>query len=115
MNCAQAALEEMNKFGKGPNDVLWVGQARIMPDNPESPRALGTWEEFVNSHYGKSSEEVSGCWDETLIVKGNGWWLELIATEYDRKYYKYWEYRVEPVKPTITYSLLWLNDKESAK
>lgn len=96
MNCAEAALEEMNKFGKGPNDVLWVSEAKY---NFNRQACFGTWEEFCESFYGKQISEHSLLWNETLIIKGDGWWLELCSLECDEEFFAYWEYRTEPVKP----------------
>lgn len=87
MNLLTETVEKLQKNGKVPGDVLWVGTL----DGTESSQ----WDAFAllaNIEYdeGFGGNEIR----MSLTVVGDGWWLE--RHEYDGS--EWWEFKSLPAK-----------------
>ena len=85
-NLLEETINKLNKCGKIPNDVQWVGNAK----------SWTTWDDFINYGSVQYDSGYGGAEiDCELVVVGNDWWLE--RQEYDGS--EWWEFKTIPIKP----------------
>lgn len=94
VNLLAETLKELSDSGKTESDVKWVGL-----DISREDGYYTTWEQFkiiakdIEYSNGYGSEEI----DISLIISGDGWWLE--RREYDGS--EWWTYCTVPEQPKI--------------
>ena len=88
VNLLKETLEILEKHGKSPKDVKWVGSR-------DGKYAI-TWNEFekianitYNNSYG--AQEIA----EDLVVVGEDWWLERCVCD---GWSEWWEFKTLPIK-----------------
>lgn len=93
INLLQETIDKLKRWGKTPQDVLWVGGKSNVDSYDNNTYCRTTWDEFAkkaNQLYddGFGGEEVN----QDLIIVGKDWWLE--RHEYDGS--EWWEYKTLP-------------------
>lgn len=88
MHLLEETLTLLERKGKTPDDVQWVG----LKDS------YFTWQEFTgiadfNYYAGYGTAEIPG----DLVVVGSDWWLE--RGEYDGL--EWWEFKTLPSRPDV--------------
>lgn len=86
-NLLKETLEDLQRYGKTPTDVRWVGS--------RDGKHVSTWETFAalaDREYYNGFGGVEVCQD--LVIVGDDWWLA--RAEYDGS--EWWAFRTLPTQ-----------------
>ena len=105
-NLLKETLEIMQKYGKTPADVHWIGLLN-------GKVAVTFWDVFAQKANKEYYEDFGGIEvSKNLTVVGNDWWLE--RHEYDGS--EWWEYKELPkALPDASQNLALFNGDEGMR